>query len=82
MAADHERLDVIDQLLQAGTPIDAVDPWGRQALRLAAGNGRVASVRLLLARGPTRTSAMTGTSSPWNGAESVACQRDGTTSLP
>lgn len=40
MAADHERLDVIDQLLQAGTPIDAVDPWGRQALRLAAGNGR------------------------------------------
>lgn len=51
MAADHERLHVIDQLLAADTPIDAVDPWGRQALRLATMNGRVTSVRHLLARG-------------------------------
>lgn len=51
MAADHERLHVIDQLLDAGTPIDATDPWGRQALRQAAMNGRVAAVEHLLARG-------------------------------
>lgn len=52
MAADHERLDVIDQLLDAGTPIDTTDDrWGRQALRQAAMNGRVASVRHLIARG-------------------------------
>lgn len=51
MAANHERLDVVDQLLDAGTPIDAVDPWGRQALRLAVMDGRVASVRHLLSRG-------------------------------
>lgn len=52
MAADHQRLDAIDQLLDAGTPIDATDPrWGRQALRLAAANGRVASVTHLITRG-------------------------------
>lgn len=52
MAADHQRLDVIDTLLDAGTPIDAEDTvWGRQALRFAASNGRVDSVRHLLARG-------------------------------
>ncbi len=52
MAADHERLDVIDALLAAGTPVDATDTkWGRQALRVAAQNGRVASVERLLARG-------------------------------
>ena len=52
MAADHERLDVIDELLAAGTPIDETDAvWGRQALRLAAQNGRAASVERLLARG-------------------------------
>ncbi|MCP3805076.1 ankyrin repeat domain-containing protein [Allokutzneria sp. A3M-2-11 16] len=51
MAADHQRLDVIDQLLDAGTPIDAVDPWDRQPLRLASRNGRAASVEHLLARG-------------------------------
>lgn len=51
-AADHERLDVIDQLLDAGTPIDAEDEvWGRQALRTAHRNGRRASVEHLLARG-------------------------------
>lgn len=51
MAADHERLSIIDQLLDAGTPIDATDPWDRQPLRQAAMNGRVASVQRLLARG-------------------------------
>ncbi|MPZ81692.1 MAG: hypothetical protein GEV28_15335 [Actinophytocola sp.] len=52
MAADHQRLDVIDQLLDAGTPVDATDArWGRQALRQAAMNGRVASVTHLIARG-------------------------------
>jgi ankyrin repeat protein len=51
-AADHQRLRVIDQLLDAGTPVDAFDEvWGRQALRLAAQNGRPASVRRLLERG-------------------------------
>ena len=52
MAADHQRVDVIDQLIQAGTPVDAIDAeFGRQALRLAAQNGRPASVRRLLAHG-------------------------------
>ncbi|MBA3749208.1 MAG: ankyrin repeat domain-containing protein [Solirubrobacterales bacterium] len=52
MAADHQRLDVIDELLAAGTPIDVIDPrWRRHALRLAAQNGRADSVRHLLARG-------------------------------
>ena len=52
MAADHQRQMVLDELLQAGTPIDAnEEQWGRQALRVAARNGRVASVRHLLERG-------------------------------
>ena len=51
-AADHQRLPVIDQLIDAGTLVDAFDEvWGRQALRIAAQNGRPASVRRLLARG-------------------------------
>ncbi|MDX6596397.1 MAG: uncharacterized protein QOE87_284 [Gaiellales bacterium] len=52
MAADHERLGVIDELLAAGTPIDATDAvFGRQAMRTARENGREASVAHLLARG-------------------------------
>lgn len=52
VAADHERLAVIDALLDCGTPVDAEDPaFGRQALRLAAANGRPAGVRHLLDRG-------------------------------
>lgn len=51
-AADHQRLPVIDQLVEAGTPVDAFDEvWGRQALRIAAQNGRPASVRRLLEHG-------------------------------
>jgi len=51
-AADHERLAVIDELVDAGTPVDAFDEvWGRQALRIAAENGRPASVRRLVELG-------------------------------
>jgi ankyrin repeat protein len=39
-------------LIDAGTPVDAVDEvWGRQALRIAAQNGRPTSVRRLLEHG-------------------------------
>lgn len=52
MAADHQRLDVIDHLVAAGTQVDAVDPaFGGHPLRTAAANGRPASVRRLLAHG-------------------------------
>jgi hypothetical protein len=51
-AADHQRLDVIDQLIQAGTPVNEADAeWGRLPLHTAAGNGRAASVRRLLSHG-------------------------------
>jgi hypothetical protein len=51
-AADHQRLDVIDQLVGAGTPVNEADAeWGRLPLHTAAGNGRAASVRRLLAHG-------------------------------
>ena len=52
LAAEHERLDVIDQLVAAGTPVDAVDPvFGGHPLRGAAAGGRAESVRRLLAHG-------------------------------
>jgi hypothetical protein len=52
MAADHQRLDVIDQLIAAGTPVDATDEaFGGHPLRTAARNARPASVRRLLALG-------------------------------
>jgi ankyrin repeat protein len=51
MAAGHDRVSVIEQLLSAGTPVDALDAWGSSALRAAAENGRPASVRTLLAAG-------------------------------
>ena len=52
MAADHQRLDVIDELTATGTPVDDADEvFGRHPLRLAAANGRPASVRTLLAHG-------------------------------
>jgi ankyrin repeat protein len=51
-AADHQRLPVIDRLIEVGTPVDAFDEvWGRQALRIAAENGRPASVRRLVDHG-------------------------------
>jgi hypothetical protein len=52
IAADHERLGVIDELLAAGTPIDATDEaFARQALGTAIENGRTASSEHLLRRG-------------------------------
>jgi uncharacterized protein len=52
MAADHERIEVIDALVAAGTPFDDEDPiYHRHPLRLAAANGRSRSVETLLARG-------------------------------
>ena len=49
-AADHQRLTVIDQLVEAGTPVNEADAeWRRLPLHTAAGNGRPASVRRLLA---------------------------------
>jgi hypothetical protein len=51
-AADHQRLEVIDRLVEAGTPVNQSDAeWGRLPLHTAAGNGRAASVRRLLAHG-------------------------------
>jgi uncharacterized protein len=51
-AADHQRLEVIDRLVEAGTPVNQADAeWGRLPLHTAAGNGRAASVRRLLAHG-------------------------------
>jgi hypothetical protein len=51
-AADHQRLEVIDQLVAAGTPVDEPDAeWGRLPLHIASGNGRPAGVRRLLAHG-------------------------------
>lgn len=51
MAAGHDRAGVIEQLLAAGTPVDALDAWGSSALRAAAENGHPVSVRTLLAAG-------------------------------
>ncbi len=51
-AADHQRLEAIDRLVAAGTPVNQADAeWGRLPLHVAAGNGRPASVRQLLAHG-------------------------------
>lgn len=56
MAADHQRLGVIDALIAAGTPVDAEDAlFHRHPLRLAAANGRPDSVRALLAHGADPT---------------------------
>jgi uncharacterized protein len=52
MASDHQRMDVIDTLVAAGTALDDEDEvFHRHPLRLAASNGRVASVRSLLSHG-------------------------------
>lgn len=52
MAADHRRVDVIETLVRAGTPVDQEDEvYGRHPLRLAAVNGRAESVRCLLRLG-------------------------------
>lgn len=52
MAADHQRLSVIDALATSATPIDEIDAvFGRHPLRLAAANGRPASVATLIRLG-------------------------------
>jgi uncharacterized protein len=52
MAAHHQRIDVLSQLITAGTPFDIADEnFGRHPLRLAAASGRPASVRALLGFG-------------------------------
>ena len=51
-AADHQRLEVIDRLVAAGTPVNEADAeWHRLPLHTAAGSGRAASIRRLLAHG-------------------------------
>jgi len=51
-AAQHKRLEVIDQLIAAGTPVNEPDAeWGRLPLHTASGDGQAASVRRLLAHG-------------------------------
>jgi hypothetical protein len=51
-AAQYQRLEVIDQLIAAGTPVNEPDAeWGRLPLHTAAGDGQAASVRRLLAHG-------------------------------
>jgi ankyrin repeat protein len=59
IAAGHGRLDVIDQLLGAVTPVDGIDRDGSTALHEAAYSGRADSVRRLLGHGadPTRRDA-------------------------
>jgi uncharacterized protein len=52
MAAHHQRLEVIDRLIDAGVPVDATDPaFGGHPLRTAASDGRQAGVRRLLDHG-------------------------------
>jgi hypothetical protein len=56
MAADHQRLAVIDELVAAGTPVDREDDvFHRHPLRVAAANGRPDSVAALLAHGADST---------------------------
>lgn len=51
-AADHQRLEAIDRLVEAGTPVNEADAeWRRLPLHTAASSGRPASVRRLLAHG-------------------------------
>ncbi|MCC8249172.1 ankyrin repeat domain-containing protein [Saccharothrix luteola] len=51
-AADHQRLEVIDRLVAAGTPVDEADAeWQRMPLHVAAANGKPAGVRRMLDHG-------------------------------
>ena len=51
MAAQHQRLDIIDRLIAAGVPVDATDPAFGGHPWTAASDGRPASVRRLLDHG-------------------------------
>lgn len=59
IAAAHGRLAVIDELIDASTPVDGLDRDGSTALHQAAFSGRADSVRRLLAHGadPARRDA-------------------------
>ena len=51
-AADHQRLDVIDQLIEAGTPLNEADAeWGGCPCTQQRATAAPASVRRLLAHG-------------------------------
>jgi uncharacterized protein len=55
MASHHERVEVIGELIAVGTAFDVADEvFGRHPLRLAASDGRPASVRFLLDHGANR----------------------------
>ena len=66
MATDHQRLEIIDQLVDAGTPVDGVDSFGRHPLRTAAENGRHLSVQRLLEHGADPTLPDRGGQTPLN----------------
>jgi ankyrin repeat protein len=55
IAARHGRLEVIDELLAAATPVDGLDRDGSTALHEAAWSGRADSARRLLAHGADPT---------------------------
>lgn len=54
MAAAHDRGGVLEALLAAGTPADAVDAWGATALRAATEKGHDRAAQMLRAAGATR----------------------------
>ncbi len=55
-AADHQRLNVLEQLVTFGTPVNEPDAdWHRLPLHTAAGGGKAAAVRWLLAHGADPT---------------------------
>jgi ankyrin repeat protein len=54
-AAEEGRVDVVQALLAAGVPVDAVGEYGATALHLAAVRGRAAIVRALLHHAPDLT---------------------------
>jgi ankyrin repeat protein len=75
-AAGHQRLEVIDRLVTAGTPVNEPDAGcERLPLHTAAGNGRGASVRRLLARCADPTSVTPSTTPPTGGKPARKQQR-------
>ncbi|MEV8444095.1 ankyrin repeat domain-containing protein [Actinosynnema sp. NPDC051121] len=62
-AADHQRLEVVDRLVAAGTPVDEADAvWQRMPLHVAAAHGKPAGARRVLDHGadPARRDPRTG----------------------
>jgi len=73
-AADHQRLEVIDRLVAAGTPVNEPDAGcERLPLHTAAGNGRGAASGDCSSAAPTPTSATPSTTPPhWRKASEKA----------